>query len=71
MTRLFLTSSPPPLLPCSYPNFIAPCFNKFTALDEGPLRDRIERLARRLSFPLKKLFVVDGSRRSAHSNAYM
>jgi len=56
---------------CSYPNFIAPMFNKFTPLEAGPLRSRLEALAERLNFPLRKLFVVDGSRRSAHSNAYM
>jgi STE24 endopeptidase len=54
-----------------YPTLIAPLFNKFTPLESGPLRDGIEQLAASLSFPLKKLFVVDGSTRSAHSNAYM
>ncbi|KAL4421809.1 hypothetical protein ABPG77_001598 [Micractinium sp. CCAP 211/92] len=53
-----------------YPTAIAPLFNKFMPLEEGPLRQSIESLAASLSFPLKKLFVVDGSRRSAHSNAY-
>lgn len=53
-----------------YPTAIAPLFNKFAPLEEGPLREAIEALAASLSFPLKKLFVVDGSRRSAHSNAY-
>ena len=36
-----------------------------------PARESIEALAASLAFPLRKLFVVDGSRRSAHSNAYM
>lgn len=53
-----------------YPTAIAPLFNKYTPLEEGPLREAIEALAASLSFPLRKLFVVDGSRRSAHSNAY-
>ena len=53
-----------------YHDFIAPCFDKYTALPEGPLREAIERLASSLSFPLKKLLVVEGSKRSAHSNAY-
>ncbi|KAL4448266.1 hypothetical protein ABPG75_005485 [Micractinium tetrahymenae] len=53
-----------------YPTAIAPLFNKYTPLEAGPLREAIEALAASLSFPLKKLFVVDGSRRSAHSNAY-
>ncbi|KAK8521982.1 hypothetical protein V6N13_022045 [Hibiscus sabdariffa] len=54
-----------------YPVLIAPLFNKFTPLPEGDLRLKIEKLASSLSFPLKKLFVVDGSTRSSHSNAYM
>uniref|UniRef100_A0A6V1WI57 CAAX prenyl protease n=1 Tax=Heterosigma akashiwo TaxID=2829 RepID=A0A6V1WI57_HETAK len=54
-----------------YPVFIAPLFNKYEALPEGSLRDAIEALAARVSFPLTKLYTVDGSRRSAHSNAYM
>ncbi|XP_010933964.1 CAAX prenyl protease 1 homolog isoform X1 [Elaeis guineensis] len=54
-----------------YPILIAPLFNKFTPLPEGELREKIENLAASLKFPLKKLFVVDGSTRSSHSNAYM
>ncbi|CAN6232318.1 unnamed protein product [Urochloa humidicola] len=54
-----------------YPIVIAPLFNKFTPLPEGVLREKIEMLAASLKFPLKKLFVVDGSTRSSHSNAYM
>ncbi|KAL7238961.1 hypothetical protein ACSBR2_004956 [Camellia fascicularis] len=54
-----------------YPVLIAPLFNKFTPLPEGELRLKIEHLASSLKFPLKKLFVVDGSTRSSHSNAYM
>ncbi|KAG5251765.1 CAAX protease family protein [Salix suchowensis] len=54
-----------------YPVLIAPLFNKFTPLPEGELREKIEKLASFLHFPLKKLFVVDGSTRSSHSNAYM
>ncbi|KAG8363308.1 hypothetical protein BUALT_Bualt19G0008700 [Buddleja alternifolia] len=54
-----------------YPILIAPLFNKFTPLPEGDLRSKIEKLAASLKFPLKKLFVVDGSTRSSHSNAYM
>ncbi|GLD96801.1 hypothetical protein PINS_up005484 [Pythium insidiosum] len=52
------------------PVFIMPLFNKFTPLEEGELRSRIEALASSLNFPLTKLFVVDGSKRSSHSNAY-
>ncbi|KAE8693842.1 CAAX prenyl protease 1-like protein [Hibiscus syriacus] len=54
-----------------YPILIAPLFNKFTSLPDGELRLKIEKLASSLKFPLKKLFVVDGSTRSSHSNAYM
>ncbi|CDP08773.1 unnamed protein product [Coffea canephora] len=54
-----------------YPILIAPLFNKFTPLPDGELRAKIESLASSLKFPLKKLFVVDGSTRSSHSNAYM
>ncbi|CAN7009482.1 CAAX prenyl protease 1 homolog isoform X2 [Brassica rapa] len=54
-----------------YPVLIAPLFNKFTPLPDGDLREKIEKLASSLKFPLKKLFVVDGSTRSSHSNAYM
>ena len=53
-----------------YPTLIAPLFNKYTPLDKGPLYEAIEKLAKRVEFPLTKLFVVDGSKRSAHSNAY-
>ncbi|KAJ1957805.1 zinc metalloprotease, partial [Dipsacomyces acuminosporus] len=54
-----------------YPTFIQPLFNKFDPLPEGELRTGIEALASRLGFPLKKLYVVDGSKRSSHSNAYV
>ncbi|KPA73557.1 putative mitochondrial CAAX prenyl protease 1, putative,metallo-peptidase, Clan M-, Family M48 [Leptomonas pyrrhocoris] len=54
-----------------YPNFIMPLFNKFTPIDkESPLKKKIETLCATVHFPLKKVFVVDGSRRSHHSNAY-
>lgn len=53
-----------------YPVYIAPFFDKFRPLEEGPLRSSIEELAQKLTFPLGQLFVVEGSKRSAHSNAY-
>jgi len=53
-----------------YPLWIAPLFNKFTPLPEGDLRDRILKLAKDCHFPLQGVFIMDGSRRSAHSNAY-
>lgn len=54
-----------------YPEFIAPLFDKYSPLPEGELRDKIEALASSLNFPLYKLFIVEGSKRSSHSNAYM
>lgn len=59
------------LLLVLYPAVIAPLFNKFTPLSEGSLRTKIEALASSLEFPLAKLYVIDGSARSSHSNAYM
>ena len=53
-----------------YPEFIAPLFDKYTPLPEGDLRGKIEELAASIDFPLYKLFVVEGSKRSSHSNAY-
>lgn len=53
-----------------YPDFIAPLFDTFTPLPEGELRTKIEELASSIDFPLKKLYVVEGSKRSSHSNAY-
>lgn len=53
-----------------YSDFIAPLLDKFTPLPEGELRSKIEELAASIHFPLKKLFVVEGSKRSSHSNAY-
>lgn len=53
-----------------YADYIAPLFDKFTPLDEGQLRNRIEELASSIDFPLKKIYVVEGSKRSSHSNAY-
>ena len=52
-----------------YPNFIQPLFDIYTLLPSGE-RTAIEQLAASLHFPLKKLLVVDGSKRSSHSNAY-
>ena len=50
--------------------FIAPLFNKFTPLEEGPLLDKIKAYLAKVNFPVKKLEVMDGSKRSSHSNAY-
>lgn len=58
------------LLMFIYPTWIAPLFNKFTPLPDGELRQRIEALLARCGFTSGGLFVMDGSRRSAHGNAY-
>jgi STE24 endopeptidase len=53
-----------------YPTLIAPIFNKFTPLADQTLRERVEALMARCGFTASGLFVMDGSRRSAHANAY-
>lgn len=53
-----------------YPALIAPLFNKFTPLEDASLKARIDGLLARVGFAAKGLFVMDGSRRSAHGNAY-
>jgi STE24 endopeptidase len=53
-----------------YPTVLAPLFNKFTPLEDSSLKAKIEELAASVQFPLTKVFVIDGSTRSAHSNAY-
>jgi STE24 endopeptidase len=53
------------------PTVIMPLFNKYEKLEEGELKKRIYELAGKLNYPLTKLFVMDGSKRSAHSNAFM
>jgi STE24 endopeptidase len=58
------------LLSMIFPTLIAPLFNKFKSLPEGPLSARIAELTGRLGFRNKGVYVMDGSRRSSHSNAY-
>ena len=53
-----------------YPTWIAPLFNKFTPLDDASLKKRIEQLMQKCGFKSSGLFVMDGSRRSSHGNAY-
>jgi STE24 endopeptidase len=52
------------------PTWIMPLFNKFTPLSEGELRQAIFAYAEKVKFPLKNLFVIDGSKRSTKSNAF-
>jgi STE24 endopeptidase len=58
------------LLMLVYPTFIAPLFNKFAPLDDAVLKARVTALMQRCGFVAKGFFVMDGSRRSAHANAY-
>jgi len=53
-----------------YPTVIAPLFNKFKPLDDETLKARVTALMQRCGFAAKGLFVMDGSKRSAHANAY-
>ncbi|MBF6649084.1 M48 family metallopeptidase [Methylobacter sp. BlB1] len=53
-----------------YPTVIAPLFNKFTPMQEGALKDRIQGLLARCGFNSQGIFIMDGSKRSGHGNAY-
>jgi len=53
-----------------YPSFIAPLFNKFSPMQDEAMKSRIESLLKRCGFTAQGLFVMDGSKRSAHGNAY-
>ena len=58
------------LMSWAFPTLIAPLFNKFSPLEDATLRERIEALLGRCGFHSKGIFVMDGSRRSGHGNAY-
>jgi STE24 endopeptidase len=58
------------LLTWAWPRLIAPIFNRFTPLEDAAMRRRIEALLERCGFHAKAVFVMDGSRRSSHGNAY-
>jgi STE24 endopeptidase len=58
------------LITVLYPRLIAPLFNRFTPLPEGEVREQVVGLARRLDFRTGGIFLMDGSRRSTHGNAY-
>lgn len=51
-------------------DIVQPLFNKLTPLPAGEIRERVEKLSKRLGFPLTHLYQIDGSKRSSHSNAY-
>lgn len=52
------------------PTWLMPLFNKFTPLEEGEVKNKIEALAKRCDFQLSGLFVMDSSKRSSHGNAF-
>jgi STE24 endopeptidase len=58
------------LITWAYPTFIAPLFNRFSPLEDMVLKERVELLLQRCGFSSRGVFVVDGSRRSTHGNAY-
>ena len=58
------------VLVVAFPRWIAPLFNRFNPLDDQELRQRIERLLARCGFTSSGLYVMDGSKRSSHGNAY-
>jgi STE24 endopeptidase len=58
------------LMMWAYPAVIAPLFNKFTPLEDSDLEQRIRQLLERCGFAYQGVFVMDGSRRSSHGNAY-
>jgi STE24 endopeptidase len=58
------------LLTWAFPRVIAPLFNRFTPLTDAALKSRVEQLLARCGFASKGVFVMDGSKRSAHGNAY-
>ncbi len=58
------------LMAAVYPTLLAPIFNKFVPLPDGSLKDAITALARKIDFKMSGVFTIDGSKRSAHSNAY-
>ena len=51
-------------------HFIAPMFNKFSPLDDGELKSAITKYSKEINFPISRIDVMDGSKRSNHSNAY-
>ena len=53
-----------------YPRYLAPIFNTFTVLDDATVRDKVESLLQRCGFSAQAVYVMDGSKRSSHGNAY-
>lgn len=53
-----------------YPNFITPLYNKVTQLENLVLKEKVEKMAQKVNFTIDRIEVIDGSKRSGHSNAY-
>ncbi len=53
-----------------FPRYIAPLFNKFTSIEDGEMKQRIEGLLKKCGFQTEAVYIMDGSKRSAHGNAY-
>ena len=53
-----------------YTSLILPLFNKLTPLEDGSLKSKIQEYAESVSFPLKSIYVIDGSKRSSKANAF-
>ncbi len=53
-----------------YTSLFLPLFNKLTPLEDGPLKDKINAYAEKVSFPLDNIYVIDGSKRSTKANAF-
>lgn len=59
------------LLATIYPDYIAPLFDKYVPLPDSSIKTKIEDLASTLKYPLRQIYIVEGSKRSSHSNAYL
>jgi len=54
-----------------WPDYISPLFDKYIPLPDSEIRKKIEQLASSINYPLKRIYIVNGSKRSSHSNAYL
>ena len=54
-----------------YADLIVPIFNKLTPLDDGELRNKIEKYSKDVGYLLKNIYVIDGSKRSTKANAFL
>lgn len=54
-----------------WPDYIAPLFDKYVPLPDSEIKNKIEKLASSINYPLKRIYIINGSQRSSHSNAYL